>query len=207
MNEFHVYEHWRPDTNVCFYVGKGRLRRARDFSARNNRHGKIVQKLRRAGLSVELKIVVSGLTDQQARETEIIHIALLRNNGVDLCNYTDGGDGTAGYKHTPKTKLVLSDKASQRKTISLETRKLMSDTHRGTTRSEKTKLKMSLSAKRAQKARAVREMADPVMRAKRLATIKRMSQVGYGTPAYIANKRAAVLARWSKSRPVIAGLT
>ena len=27
---FYVYEHWRPDKNVCFYVGKGKGKRAVD---------------------------------------------------------------------------------------------------------------------------------------------------------------------------------
>jgi hypothetical protein len=26
--KFYVYEHWRPDKDVCFYVGKGHGRRA-----------------------------------------------------------------------------------------------------------------------------------------------------------------------------------
>ena len=32
---FYVYEHWHPDTGVCFYVGKGRngLQRPEKFSA------------------------------------------------------------------------------------------------------------------------------------------------------------------------------
>jgi hypothetical protein len=23
MNSFYVYEHWRPDKDICFYVGEG----------------------------------------------------------------------------------------------------------------------------------------------------------------------------------------
>lgn len=31
MSIFYVYEHWRPDKDVCFYVGKGSKGRARTF--------------------------------------------------------------------------------------------------------------------------------------------------------------------------------
>lgn len=34
MNNFYVYEHWRPDTGVCFYVGKGKEKRAWDMKRR-----------------------------------------------------------------------------------------------------------------------------------------------------------------------------
>ena len=34
MNIFYVYEHWRPDHDECFYVGKGKGGRANEAEAR-----------------------------------------------------------------------------------------------------------------------------------------------------------------------------
>lgn len=58
----YVYEHWRPDSGTCFYVGKGRGKRARDNS-RNQYHANIVAKLKRLGLRPEARIIASGLSD------------------------------------------------------------------------------------------------------------------------------------------------
>jgi hypothetical protein len=87
-----VYEHWRPDTNACFYVGKGKMRRARSFEARNDRYGKIVAKLKRAGLQPEVRIVLIDLDSEGALKAEVERIRQRRAEGVDLANYTDGGE-------------------------------------------------------------------------------------------------------------------
>lgn len=56
MKKFLVYEHWRPDLGVCFYVGKGKRKRAFSFR-RNTRYDRTVRKLERNGLSVEVRII------------------------------------------------------------------------------------------------------------------------------------------------------
>ena len=43
QNKYCVYEHIRKDTNQCFYVGKGTLKRAYN-QIRNKHHNRIVKK-------------------------------------------------------------------------------------------------------------------------------------------------------------------
>lgn len=148
--DFLVYEHWRPDTGTCFYVGKGKRKRARTFEARNSRYGRIIQKLKRLGLAPEVKIVRDGLTEPQAFAIEVSMIAHWRARGIEIANYTSGGDGPSGYIHTPETKKLLRQKALGRK-WSPEMHALRSQPR--APHSEETKAKMSASAKVAQKAR------------------------------------------------------
>lgn len=88
----YIYEHWRPDTNQCFYVGKGTGNRAYLFGvSRNEHHRRIVEKLRRNGMRVEVRIVMRDLSDEEALKCEKEIIA---RYGIDnLVNKTIGGDG------------------------------------------------------------------------------------------------------------------
>jgi hypothetical protein len=93
---FYVYEHWRPDRDEPFYVGKGRGGRA-NMMARRNRHHKAIQaKLHRLGLAVEVRIVASDLSEQAAFDLEKQRISMYISNGIDLANMTIGGEGPAG---------------------------------------------------------------------------------------------------------------
>src|SRR5580658_6240831 len=97
--KFYVYEHWRPDRGECFYVGKGHGRRAYDMRRGRNRWHKFLQaKLSALGTAIEIKIIADGLTEAEAFAKEIERIAFWKNDGADLCNLTDGGDGPSGYK-------------------------------------------------------------------------------------------------------------
>jgi hypothetical protein len=100
MNLFYVYEHWRPDKAVCFYVGKGKGARAHCLNRRENkRHVAIVKKLRKMKLEVEIRIISSGLSEAAAFVLEVERIAFHRaSNQRELVNLTDGGDGAAGRR-------------------------------------------------------------------------------------------------------------
>ena len=64
MNKFYVYEHWRPDINMPFYVGKGSGNRAFRLKKNRNRHFRnIVSKLEKQGLCVEIKMVSANLSE------------------------------------------------------------------------------------------------------------------------------------------------
>lgn len=105
MSEFYVYEHWRPDTGVCFYVGKGKDNRAYSMN-RKGWHSYIVAKLEGNGLRVEVRIVADGMSEQDAFDLErrrIAHHGRKDRGTGTLVNSTDGGDGRAGWKASPET--------------------------------------------------------------------------------------------------------
>lgn len=158
MNTFCVYEHWRSDLNVCFYVGKGTRRRAFSLE-RNDRHDKVVRKLFRIGANVEVRIVQGGLTEMAAFALERERISFWRTKHDHLTNMTDGGDGTSGYTFSPEQREKIRAKALGRK-VSEETRQKMSAAHTGQKRSEATKIRMSEAAKISQKKRFEKEKRD-----------------------------------------------
>ena len=110
MNDYYVYEHIRLDNNTCFYVGKGRGKRAYQ-KKRNEFHDRVANK---CGMKVQ--IVKQGLSELEAYELErklIKHyvedlkygIAIEGynvdlSNGKYLTNHTMGGDGSFGMVHT-----------------------------------------------------------------------------------------------------------
>lgn len=104
---FYVYEHWRPDKDICFWVGKGHKRRAYEFK-RNKHYDKVVAKLKQLGMCVEVRMVDSGLLEAEAHQLEVERIAFWRSQGIKLTNATDGGEGVSGYKHSKKTLELLS---------------------------------------------------------------------------------------------------
>lgn len=100
---FYVYEHWRPDRQECFYVGKGKGGRANELRHNRNRFHKFIQaKLSRLGTAVEVRIVFNGLSESEAFTLERERIAFWRADGADLANWTDGGEGPSGYKQSPE---------------------------------------------------------------------------------------------------------
>lgn len=103
---FYVYEHWRLDRDECFYVGKGKGYRAYSRHSRNRFHRAICEKLQKIGSAFEVRIVASGLTEEQAFELERERINFWRNAGADLANATNGGEGVSG--------LVMSAEAREK---------------------------------------------------------------------------------------------
>jgi hypothetical protein len=104
-NIFYVYEHWRPDTGRCFYVGKGRDRRAWDMkNDRNVHHMSVVSLLLSSGLSVDVRIVVKDLSCETAMALEKDRIALY---GIEnLTNMNRGGGGV--LRHSPEALAKIS---------------------------------------------------------------------------------------------------
>jgi hypothetical protein len=172
---FYVYEHWRLDKDECFYVGKGKNKRA--YSANRNQHWKnIVAKLEREGSAWEVRIVASGLTEEQAFNIEIERIEFWKSK-VDLSNKTGGGAGHSNPTKENREKLragkigkpILDKITLKNNTLNLwknpeyrakqmaerkvrfteEFREKLSNSHIGHKDSEETKLKKSESAKKA----------------------------------------------------------
>ncbi|HET8666841.1 MAG TPA: NUMOD3 domain-containing DNA-binding protein [Terriglobales bacterium] len=124
-----MYEHWRSDVGACFYVGKGKKKRAYDTSKRNSRYKRIAEKLRRSGGTIEIVFISENLTEEAAFELEKARISYWRNAGVGLANLTDGGEGRSGYITPPEVKKKIA-KAHAGKTLSFEHRSKLSEAQR-----------------------------------------------------------------------------
>lgn len=126
--DFYIYEHWRPDRNVCFYVGKGRRRRAWNMLKRNFKHKSVQSKLTSIGLCVDVRIILTGLSEERAFQEEIERIAIYGRQS--LVNLTDGGEGASGYVCTDELR-ALRSKISKGRKMSLEARAKMSAARKG----------------------------------------------------------------------------
>jgi len=111
-SDFYVYEHFRPDTGQCFYVGKGRCRRAYVMSNRSTHHKNIAKNLKSKGLRIEVIFVATCLSEQDAYTLEMERIGFWRDMGVALINQTSGGSGLKVY--SPELRQKISQRQSAR---------------------------------------------------------------------------------------------
>lgn len=110
-NDYYVYEHIRLDNNTCFYVGKGRGKRAWS-KKRNPHHDRIVDKH-----GMDVNIVKDCLSEQEAFDLErkiINDYVFNKKYGINIIGYrtkdtkhfltnsTLGGDGSFGMAHSDK---------------------------------------------------------------------------------------------------------
>ena len=158
---FYVYEHWRTDKDECFYVGKGKSNRAYSMKFRNRHHKAIMAKLSREGFAMEVRIVASNLTENEAFDFEVQRIAFWRSVGADLVNILPGGLGGptwTGKKHSAETKEKMSiaakgNKANTGRNFSEEHRRKLSQSQIGNKKalgrvdSDETRNKKSISLK------------------------------------------------------------
>lgn len=118
-NDYYVYEHIRLDNNTCFYVGKGRGKRA-TYKERNEHHNRIVEKY-----GMKVKIIADNLSEEEAYNLEyetICNYVFNLGYGIDiigynnrneepghLTNHTFGGDGSKGMVHSEEWRLQHSN--------------------------------------------------------------------------------------------------
>jgi hypothetical protein len=140
---FYVYEHWRPDIGTCFYVGKGKNKRAWDMkNMRNRHHMAITSKLTSLGFCVDVRIVVDQISEETALNLEIDRIAMY---GMEnLSNMTSGGDGLRNPSKETREKISQSQKARFAKPGAKDA---VSRQNKGRVTSEKTKLKLAITSK------------------------------------------------------------
>jgi hypothetical protein len=115
MKQFYTYIHYKPD-GVPFYVGKGCDRRAYDFrfTVRKNKwHDCVVRKFGKNNITVE---VLNCANEDDAFYHEQLFIFLFREDGIKLCNMTDGGEGATGYIFTEKDRQKLRTNSAVRGT-------------------------------------------------------------------------------------------
>ena len=126
--QFYVYIHKKPD-GTPFYVGKGTDKRAYNFYLRNDWHKNIVAKHGKDNIIIE---VINCVNESQAFDLERIYIKQLREQGYQLTNMTDGGDGTSGYSHKADARAKIGN-SHRGKITSDYARKISSKTHKGNT--------------------------------------------------------------------------
>lgn len=141
-NNFYVYEHWRLDRDECFYVGKGKGRRAYSMGWRNPHHKAIQAKVVREGFAIEVRMVATGMAEDDAFALERERILFWREAGVDLSNITDGGGGI--FNPSDIARKSISD-ANKNRVWSLLSRQKISIASRGKKRSPETIEKVAAS--------------------------------------------------------------
>jgi NUMOD3 motif len=151
--KFYVYVHMKKTDDSVFYVGKGCNNRYLKTQGRNQYWDRVVAKY---GFVAE--IVQSNLTFEEANEAEIRLIKELREQGCQLCNLTDGGEGAKGWKKTSEQiehhRFVTTGmKRSEESKAKMKGRKFSKEAlqkigcaQKGKIVSEETKNKMSLAA-------------------------------------------------------------
>lgn len=158
---FYVYTHWHYDTGVpvCFWVGKGCRDRAWSLSGRNDMWKRVAAKH-----GYDVRIVQECETEEEALGWEKTFITLFgrrdRSEGT-LVNFTDGGEGLSGYRHTAESKAKASASLSGRKLSADHCKKLsvvaknrtpehterLAKASRGRKASEETRARISASGK------------------------------------------------------------
>lgn len=143
---FCTYEHTRVDTGAVFYVGKGRARRATSVHGRNDYWKRIVAKA--GGFSV--RIIAADLDEEMAHFVEVESIDQCRLIGIRLANLTDGGEGASGCIPSQETRKKMSEAHKGNtnmlgKKASAETKLKLSAIHLGKPKSESTRKRMSQS--------------------------------------------------------------
>jgi hypothetical protein len=141
---FYVYEHWRPDTDTCFYVGKGKGRRANVMYSRNNHHTHIQKKLAGKGMCVEVRLVAEGLSEEEAFAIEVERIAFWLGEDIDLANLTSGGEGGADPSEETRTKMR---QAKIGKTLTAEHKKKIAESTKVALNKEGMSEKLSIAIK------------------------------------------------------------
>jgi hypothetical protein len=142
--DYKVYVHQRATDGKIFYVGKGRRYRENSKHSRNKHWNNVVSK---HGFTV--CVVASNLTNKEACEFEKLLISKLKETDK-LTNYTIGGEGSEGYKHTLETKAKMRGR-----TFSEEHKRKLSEAKKrkptnywlGKTRDKETANKISKSLK------------------------------------------------------------
>lgn len=139
-NNCYVYLHLRESDGSVFYVGKGTLNRAWDRRKRTLWWRNIVAK---HGLSVA--IVKNEMPEACAFSLEK---ALIRAYSGQLCNLTDGGEGSSGYRHTEENLAIMrAMKIGYKPKVPRESIIAAAKRRRGSKMSEESRAKMRAAAK------------------------------------------------------------
>lgn len=140
-----IYALIDPNTQQIRYIGKSnnpQKRLEQHFKEKVHTYKTMwLKSLEGKGQTPEILILEEVLVSQW-QEREIHWIAFYREQGLDLANGTDGGDGVSGLIVSEATRRKISEGLTG-KPRSEEARKKISKTLQGHTHSEETRLKIS----------------------------------------------------------------
>lgn len=140
--EFYAYIHCKP-CGMPFYIGKGAKNRSIDFVRRSAWHKSIVAKY---GI-VNITVREYGCDSEEAAlHLERMLIRGHRYIGHDLCNMTNGGEGTSGLKRSAES-IAKTSAANRGRKLSIETRAKIGAANLGRVKSAETRAKLSDSHK------------------------------------------------------------
>ena len=104
MDDYYVYEHYRPGVGLPFYVGAGRGRRAYAVSSRSARYRELLGDLKR----VDVRFVAEGLSEAAASALEIGRIAYWRRRGAVLANTNTHDSGKRALSEAGRAAIVAT---------------------------------------------------------------------------------------------------
>ena len=123
-NIFYVYKHTWENTNYI-YIGKGSGNRYKS-TKRNSFWEKVTAKYGNPTIS----FLFVNLQEKESFELEIKMIKKFKEEKYTLINYSEGGEGPAGYKHTEEAKRKIGESSKLRRPSEL-VRKKISDSKTG----------------------------------------------------------------------------
>lgn len=106
-----VYAHYTPGGEL-FYIGKGKKKRAYSRHSRNQHWLNIVNKY-----GFRVKILLDNTDEPTAFSVEQDEIKKAKKLGFCKANYTDGGRGIPGHKHSTKVKNRIAQSQKVRANI------------------------------------------------------------------------------------------
>lgn len=122
INIFYVYVYYDPRTTppTPIYVGKGKGKRIYDHLTKKTNFilKRKIQHIKELNLHPVVEKIKENLTNEDAckLEKELIskYGKICEETGT-LCNFTDGGEGSLGYKHRSETLQILSNQRKGKK--------------------------------------------------------------------------------------------
>jgi hypothetical protein len=108
---YYVYEWFRMDLNLPYYIGKGKGRRAFELTRTTPHTNTVTEFLVRNGIKREVRVIAYFKSEEAAFAYEKERIAFwwyLKEHNV-LTNQTLGGEGISGFSHNSVTRKILSE--------------------------------------------------------------------------------------------------
>lgn len=136
----YAYIHCKPD-GTPFYVGKGAFRRTKNLSDRNPHHKAVVAKYGKENILIGR---MECSSHQIAYDLEFGIIKCLKRMGIELCNFTAGGEG--GKEPCEQTRERLSE-AAKKRGVSIACQEARNKAKKGKPLSEEHKEKLRLALK------------------------------------------------------------